>query len=119
VLARGGEHAEAERIAREAVAIGQTTDDLDGQGDARADLATVLELAGRRDEARPSLNERSSSSRKGNSISADTREIGEAALMSRGDEIRHAQRAAWAGLSAGWEKWDSVIMDQLGRSAQR
>src|SRR4051795_4744638 len=30
------------------------------------------------------------------------------------DEIRDAQRSAWAGLSAGWEKWDSVIMDQLG-----
>ena len=30
------------------------------------------------------------------------------------DEIRDAQRAAWAGLSASWEKWDSVIMDQLG-----
>jgi SAM-dependent methyltransferase len=29
-------------------------------------------------------------------------------------EIRDAQRATWAGLSAGWEKWDSVIMDQLG-----
>jgi len=34
--------------------------------------------------------------------------------MSKGDEIRDAQRAAWAGLSAGWEKWDSIIMDQLG-----
>jgi ubiquinone/menaquinone biosynthesis C-methylase UbiE len=34
--------------------------------------------------------------------------------MPRGNEIRDAQRAAWAGLSAGWEKWDSVIMDQLG-----
>jgi SAM-dependent methyltransferase len=34
--------------------------------------------------------------------------------MSSGDEIRDVQRAAWAGLSAGWEKWDSVIMDQLG-----
>jgi hypothetical protein len=22
--------------------------------------------------------------------------------------------STWAGLSAGWEKWDSVIMDQLG-----
>jgi SAM-dependent methyltransferase len=31
-----------------------------------------------------------------------------------GDEIRDAQRVAWAGLSAGWEKWDPVIMDQLG-----
>jgi SAM-dependent methyltransferase len=34
--------------------------------------------------------------------------------MPSGDEIRDAQRAAWAGLSPGWEKWDSVIMDQLG-----
>ena len=33
--------------------------------------------------------------------------------MPSGDEIRDAQRATWAGLSAGWEKWDSVIMDQL------
>jgi SAM-dependent methyltransferase len=30
------------------------------------------------------------------------------------DEIRAAQRAAWDGLSAGWEKWDAVIMDQMG-----
>jgi SAM-dependent methyltransferase len=29
------------------------------------------------------------------------------------DEIRDAQRTTWAGLSAGWEKWDAVIMDQL------
>src|SRR5712675_38942 len=35
-------------------------------------------------------------------------------LMPGGDEIRDVQRAAWAGLSAGWEKWDPVIMDQLG-----
>ena len=34
--------------------------------------------------------------------------------MPSGDEIGDGQRAAWAGLSAGWEKWDSVIMDQLG-----
>ncbi len=33
--------------------------------------------------------------------------------MSSGDEIRDGQRAAWAGLSAGWEKWDAIIMDQL------
>jgi SAM-dependent methyltransferase len=30
------------------------------------------------------------------------------------DEIREAQRTAWAGLSSGWEKWDSIIMEQLG-----
>ena len=34
--------------------------------------------------------------------------------MPSGGEIREAQRATWAGLSPGWEKWDSVIMDQLG-----
>ena len=33
--------------------------------------------------------------------------------MPGADEIRDAQRATWAGLSAGWEKWDSVIMEQL------
>jgi len=33
--------------------------------------------------------------------------------MSGADEIRDAQRATWAGLSGGWEKWDLVIMDQL------
>lgn len=34
--------------------------------------------------------------------------------MPSAEEIRDAQRATWAGLSAGWEKWDSVIADQLG-----
>jgi SAM-dependent methyltransferase len=33
--------------------------------------------------------------------------------MPSGDEIRDGQRATWSGLSAGWEKWDSVIMEQL------
>jgi class 3 adenylate cyclase/tetratricopeptide (TPR) repeat protein len=47
VLARRGELAEAERLARDAVAIGEETDMLDAQGDAYADLAEVLSLAGR------------------------------------------------------------------------
>jgi SAM-dependent methyltransferase len=34
--------------------------------------------------------------------------------MTSADEIRDGQQATWAGLSAGWEKWDSVNMDQLG-----
>lgn len=34
--------------------------------------------------------------------------------MPGADEIRDVQRARWAGLSVSWEKWDSVIMDQLG-----
>ena len=33
--------------------------------------------------------------------------------MPSADEIRDVQRKTWAGLSVGWEKWDSVIMDQL------
>jgi SAM-dependent methyltransferase len=33
--------------------------------------------------------------------------------MPSAHEIRDAQRTAWAGLSAGWETWDSIIMDQL------
>ena len=51
VLARRGEHAEAERHAREAVTIGEDTDMLDPQGDTHADLAEVLLLAGKPDEA--------------------------------------------------------------------
>jgi SAM-dependent methyltransferase len=34
--------------------------------------------------------------------------------MPSADEIRDAQRATWDGLSASWEKWDSIIMEQLG-----
>ena len=33
--------------------------------------------------------------------------------MANADEIRDGQRATWAGLSASWEKWDSVIVEQL------
>ncbi|MEO6126041.1 MAG: class I SAM-dependent methyltransferase [Ilumatobacteraceae bacterium] len=34
--------------------------------------------------------------------------------MLKAEQIRHGQRATWAGLAGGWEKWDLVIMDQLG-----
>ena len=34
--------------------------------------------------------------------------------MPSAEGIRDGQRRAWAGLSAGWDKWDSIIMDQLG-----
>jgi tetratricopeptide (TPR) repeat protein len=51
VLGRRGEHAEAERLAREAVAIGEETEVLNAQGDTYADLAEVLLLAGRPEEA--------------------------------------------------------------------
>jgi tetratricopeptide (TPR) repeat protein len=46
VLARRGEHAAAERLAREAVEIGRPTDMLAWRGDSLFDLAEVLRLGG-------------------------------------------------------------------------
>jgi class 3 adenylate cyclase len=51
VLARRGEHAEAERLARDALAIGAETDMLNPVADTYADLGEVLALASRADEA--------------------------------------------------------------------
>jgi len=50
-----GEHAEAEALAREAVALGEQTDD--SQADAHCDLAEVLHAAGRRGEARQAFEQ--------------------------------------------------------------
>ena len=70
VLARRGEHAEAERHAREAVAIGEKTDMLDAQGDTHADLAEVLLLVGEPDEAAAALEQALARyERKGNLVS--------------------------------------------------
>jgi tetratricopeptide (TPR) repeat protein len=71
VLARRGEFAEATRLAREAVSLGEETESPDAQGSAHADLADVLLLGGQRDEAVTSLKtavERYE--RKGNLVSA-------------------------------------------------
>ena len=57
VHAHRGEHAEAERLAREAVAIAERTDALNFQGDALCDLAEVLAAAGRSDEAAAALEQ--------------------------------------------------------------
>jgi tetratricopeptide (TPR) repeat protein len=71
VLARRGERAEAERLAREAVAVGEDTDMLDAQGDTHADLAEVLLLAGNADEAAAALEQALERyERKGNRVSA-------------------------------------------------
>jgi class 3 adenylate cyclase/tetratricopeptide (TPR) repeat protein len=71
VLARRGEHAEAERLAREAVAVCEETDMLDAQGDVYADLAEVLSLAGRPKEAAEALEQALERyERKGNRVSA-------------------------------------------------
>jgi tetratricopeptide (TPR) repeat protein len=57
VLARRGQNAEAERLAREAVAIGAKTDLLDAQGDVYGDLAEVLLLAGKPGDAVAALEQ--------------------------------------------------------------
>jgi class 3 adenylate cyclase/tetratricopeptide (TPR) repeat protein len=57
LLARRGEHAEAERLAREAVGRMAQTDELDRHGDTLLDLAEVLRLAGREQEATPVVAE--------------------------------------------------------------
>jgi DNA-binding SARP family transcriptional activator len=51
VLARRGAFDEAERLAGEAVQLGSATDEVLLRGDALADLAAVLHLAGRAEEA--------------------------------------------------------------------
>jgi DNA-binding SARP family transcriptional activator len=71
VLARVGGIAEAEGLAREAVALARTTDFLVMWGDALADLAEVLRHAGRPGEAVPLLEEALQLyERKGNTVSA-------------------------------------------------
>jgi class 3 adenylate cyclase/tetratricopeptide (TPR) repeat protein len=57
VLARRGQFDEAERLAREAVAIRGTREWPNGQGEAFLALAEVLQLAGRRTEAAEALAE--------------------------------------------------------------
>jgi class 3 adenylate cyclase/tetratricopeptide (TPR) repeat protein len=51
ILARRGEHHEAERLAREAVGISERGEVPSAQGDAYADLGEVLALAGRPEHA--------------------------------------------------------------------
>jgi tetratricopeptide (TPR) repeat protein len=76
VLARRGELAEAERLARDAVAIGEETDMLDAQGDAYADLAEVLSLAGRPRGAIEALEQALERyKRKGNLVSAQRAQV--------------------------------------------
>jgi hypothetical protein len=57
ILSRRGEHAEAERLARTAVAWGEPTDALAHKADSYRDLAVVLGAAGKRDEALSALAE--------------------------------------------------------------
>ena len=52
-----GQHAEAERLAREAVDLSLRSDSPLRRGDALVDLAEVLEAAGRIDEAAATMRE--------------------------------------------------------------
>ncbi len=71
VLAQRGEHAEAEALARAAIAIIAKAQDPDGQGYAALDLAEVLRRAGRFDEARAAAADAAALfDRKGNRSSA-------------------------------------------------
>jgi tetratricopeptide (TPR) repeat protein len=72
VHARRGEHQEAERLAREAVAVCDETDMLDAQGEVYADLAEVLLLTGKADEAARALTQAlERHERKGNVVMAE------------------------------------------------
>ena len=57
ILSRRGEHVEAERVAREAVAWGAPTDSYVSKADSYRDLAVVLSAAGKRDEALRALDD--------------------------------------------------------------
>jgi class 3 adenylate cyclase/tetratricopeptide (TPR) repeat protein len=70
VLSRRGEHGEATRLAREAVAITDSTEDLNGQGDAYASLAAVLERVEGGKPAAPLQQALERYERKGNVVSA-------------------------------------------------
>jgi tetratricopeptide (TPR) repeat protein len=57
VDAAAGKHAEAERLAREAVALTERTDGLSWQGNAFCDLSAVLLAAGKTEEAATALQQ--------------------------------------------------------------
>jgi tetratricopeptide (TPR) repeat protein len=57
VHAHRGEHAEAERLAREAVAIVERTDATNRKGDSLCDLAEVLAAASRTNDAAAALEQ--------------------------------------------------------------
>jgi class 3 adenylate cyclase/tetratricopeptide (TPR) repeat protein len=86
VLARRGEHADAERLAREAVAVGGEADMVNPLGDAHSDLAEVLELAGRREEAAAEVEKALALyERKGNLVMAERARARRAELRSSKD----------------------------------
>ena len=85
VLARRGDHVEAELLAKEAVRLIDSTDDPDSQGNARMDLAEVYALAGRTREAEQALQQAVASlGSKGNVVLAERARARAAELASSG-----------------------------------
>jgi class 3 adenylate cyclase/tetratricopeptide (TPR) repeat protein len=85
VLGRRGEHSKAARLAHEAVAIGKRTHMLNQLADSYADLAEVLYLGGRRDEAMAALEQALARyERKGNLVRASWIGTRLASLKDRG-----------------------------------
>jgi tetratricopeptide (TPR) repeat protein len=71
LLARGGHHADAERLAREAVGLGEETDMIHWHANALTDLSQVYVLAGRPEDGRVQLEQALVLyERKGNVVSA-------------------------------------------------
>jgi tetratricopeptide (TPR) repeat protein len=72
LAAGAGRFADAEELARDALAIVEDTDLLELRGDALFDLAEILRLAGREDDARASAEAALDLYlRKGNEVAAD------------------------------------------------
>ena len=71
-LAHRGELTQARRLAREAVALAEQSDDLNANGDALVDLADVLKLSDQRPKAAATLEQaRALYARKGNVVMAE------------------------------------------------
>ncbi len=89
ILARRGEHAEAERLAGEAVSLAEDTDKLNFHANALRDAAEVHALRGRADEAREKLRRALELyERKGNVVAASA-----AARAMEGTLLRSPARA--------------------------
>jgi tetratricopeptide (TPR) repeat protein len=72
VLAAHGRHAEAEEVARQAIALADATDLLNVQADVYSDVADVLGLGGKADQARTALGQALGRyERKGNIVMAE------------------------------------------------
>ena len=72
MLAAHGRHAEAEEVARQAIALADATDLLNVQADVYSDVADVLGLGGKTDQARTALGQALGRyERKGNIVMAE------------------------------------------------